>query len=47
MTPWELALAACLYLFASGRYALAGDFGMCVTMAAYAVANFGLMNAGK
>lgn len=43
MTPWELGVASLLYVSVAWRYGGAGDTGMCIAFAAYAVANIGFM----
>jgi hypothetical protein len=43
VTPWELLIAAGLYLSVAVRYGKAGDPGMAVAWAAYAVANIGFI----
>ena len=43
MTPWELGVAAILYLSVARRYGLADDPGMAAAFVFYACANFGFM----
>jgi hypothetical protein len=43
VTPWELIIAAGLYLSVAVRYVKAGDPGMALAWAAYAVANIGFI----
>jgi hypothetical protein len=43
VTPWELIIAAGLYLSVAVRYGKAGDPGMALAWAAYAVANIGFI----
>jgi len=43
VTPWELLLAGLLYLSVAVRYGKAGDPGMALAWAAYAVANVGFI----
>lgn len=44
MTPWELAIAALLYLNVARRYATQlGDYGMAAAFFFYAAANVGFI----
>lgn len=47
MTPWELLIAALLYVSVGVRYGLAGNPGMCVAWVSYAVANTGFIWAAR
>ena len=47
MTPWELVLAAALYLLVAGRYLAADNPGMALAFFAYALANVGFIWAAK
>ena len=47
MMPWELAVAAILYLIVGARYYLADNPGMALAFAAYAVANVGFIIAAR
>ena len=43
----EIALAAVLYVIAAVRYGMAGNPGMAIAFAAYALANVGLIWAAR
>lgn len=43
VTPWELLIAAGLYVNVAVRYGQNGEYGMVVVFIGYAVANFGFL----
>jgi len=47
VTPWELGLAGLLYVSVAARYGMAGNPGMALAFAAYAVANVGFIIAAR
>lgn len=47
MRPWELGIAGVLYLIVAIRYGFAGNPGMALAFAAYALANVGFIWAAQ